>query len=165
MILFRPAFLALATCVCTCVSSEPGLEPRHNPKKIWVTVDADGEARTITPSTSGTSTVSGAPEYVTQTSVYALTTGYGMVQTTTDIAPVATATASSGAGAFFQCRNYRGTDAPFCQPRRGSVLRPGNTYYGGSTPIPGDERMGKDLGLIHNSHLGRNTIRERGLSG
>lgn len=132
MILFRPTLLALAASLCTYASSEPVLDPRHNPRKIWVTVDANGDARTITPSISGTKTESGAPEYVTQTSVYALTTGYGMVQTTTDIAPVATATASSGAGAFFQCRNYRGTDAPFCQPRRGSVLRPGNTYYGTS---------------------------------
>lgn len=132
MILFRPVLLALAACLCTCASSAAELAPRHNPRKIWVTVDANGDARTITPSVSGTRTVSGAPEYVTQTSVYALTTAEGMVQTTTDMAPVATATASSGAGAFFQCRNYRGQDAPFCQPRRGSVLRPGNTYYGGS---------------------------------
>lgn len=130
MILFRPTLLALAACVCTCVSSEPDLVPRYNPKKIWVTVDGNGNAQTITPSTSGTRTVSGAPEYVTQTSVYALTTAEGMVQTTTDIAPVATPTASSGAGAFFQCRNHLGLDAPFCQPRRGSVLRPGSTYYG-----------------------------------
>lgn len=129
MILFRPTLLALAVCICTCVSSEPALVARYNPRKIWVTVDANGDARTITPSVSGTKTVSGAPEYVTQTSVYALTTADGMVQTTTDIAPAATATASSGAGAFFQCRNYHGSDAPFCQPRRGSVLRPGNTYY------------------------------------
>lgn len=134
MIIFRPAFLALAACICTCVSSEPALVPRHNPRKIWVTVDANGDAETITPSISGTRTVSGAPEYVTQTLVYALTTAEGMVQTSTGMAPVATATARSGAGAFFQCRNYLGWDAPFCQPRRGSMLRPGNTYYGGSMP-------------------------------
>jgi len=135
MIILRPALLALAACVCTCISSEPALVPRHNPRKIWVTVDANGDAETITPSISGTRTVSGAPEYVTQTSVYALTTAEGMVQTSTGMAPVATATARSGAGAFFQCRNYLGWDAPFCQPRRGSMLRPGNTYYGGFMPI------------------------------
>lgn len=129
MVILRAALLALAACVCTCVSSEPALVPRYNPRKIWVTVDADGAAQTITPSVSGTRTVSGAPEYVTQTSVYALTTAEGMVQTLTGMAPVVTATARSGAGAFLQCRNLLGLDAPFCQPRRGSLLTPGNTYY------------------------------------
>ncbi|KAG8159394.1 hypothetical protein KVR01_011055 [Diaporthe batatas] len=129
MIAFRPTLLALAVGVCTCVSSESALVPRYNPGKIWVTVDTNGDAQTITPSMSGTRTISGAPEYVTQTSVYALTTAEGMVQTSTGMAPVATATAPSGAGAFFQCRNLLGLDAPFCQPRRGSLLRPGNTYY------------------------------------
>ncbi|KAI3391148.1 hypothetical protein diail_7815, partial [Diaporthe ilicicola] len=129
MILPRLKSLALVAWLSTIVSSERGPHPRHNPHNIWVTVDAGGDAQTITPSVSGTRTVSGAPEYVTQTSVYTLTTASGMVRTTTGMAPVATAMASSGAGAFYKCGNFQGSDAPFCQPRRGSVLRPGNTYY------------------------------------
>ncbi|KAJ0108343.1 hypothetical protein J7T55_005320 [Diaporthe amygdali] len=129
MIFFRSEPFALAACLYTCVSSEPVIHPRHNPHKVWVTVDASGDAQTITPSVSGSTTVSEAPAYVTQTSVYTLTTASGVVRTSTGIAPVATATASSGAGAFYQCGNYLSWDAPFCQPRRGSVLKPGITYY------------------------------------
>lgn len=163
MILFRSKTLALAACLCTLVSSEPGFRPRHNPHNVWVTVDASGDAQTITPAVSGTKTISGAPEYVTQTSVYTMTTAEGVVRTSTGMAPVATATAISGAGAFFQCGNFQGLDAPFCQPRRGSVLRPGDTYYSKSrmlTPKACLDSIGKRWRLIRSSHLGHDTIRQ-----
>ena len=54
--------------------------------------------------------------------------------TSTGMAPVATATAAFGAGAFVECSNYQGWDTPFCLPRRGSVLKPGSTYYGKCLP-------------------------------
>lgn len=132
----RPSFLILAPWLHTLVvSSEPILPRQGNPQNVWVTIDASGSARTITPSVSASKTVSGAPEYVTDISVYTLTTASGLVQTSTGMAPVATATANSGAGAFVACSNYQGWDEPFCLPRRGSVLRPGVSYYGEYTSV------------------------------
>ncbi|ROV94082.1 hypothetical protein VMCG_08260 [Cytospora schulzeri] len=128
---FRPSLLLLFSWLYTlAVSSEPILPRQGNPQNVWVTIDASGGASTITPSVSSASkTISGAPEYVTATSVYIMTTASGIIQTSTGMAPVATATASSGAGAFVACSNYQGWDEPFCLPRRGSVLKPGVTYY------------------------------------
>lgn len=169
MVFFRPEHFALAVCLYTCVSSEPVIHPRHNPHKVWVTVDASGDAQTITPSVSGSTTVSAAPAYVTQTSVYTLTTASGVVRTSTGVAPVATATASSGAGAFYQCGNYLGWDAPFCQPRRGSVLKPGITYYGKSRMFLSIDSLKYVISGLRRltiiSYMGSNTFRKRGLPG
>lgn len=130
MTLFRPIFLALSSWLYTTIVSTKLILPRQgNPQNIWVTIDASGSSRTITPSVSASQTISGAPEHVTATSVYKMITASGIVQTSTGMAPVATATAISGAGAFVACSNYQGWDEPFCLPRRGSVLKPGVTYY------------------------------------
>lgn len=135
MTLLRPGALFLASYLCIPVlSTEPILPRQGNPQNIWVSVDASGNAKTITPSVSASRTISGAPEYVTATSVYTLTTASGIVETSTGMAPVAKATDSSGAGAFVECSNYQGRDSPFCLPRRGSVLKPGDTYYGEQIP-------------------------------
>ncbi|KUI63869.1 putative membrane protein P31B10.04 [Cytospora mali] len=127
---FHPSFLIFASWLCTfAVLSEPILPRQGNPQNVWVSVDASGSARTITPSISASKTISGAPEYVTATSVYTITTASGIVETSTGMPPVATATTNSGAGAFVECSNYQGWDAPFCLPKRGSILNPGVTYY------------------------------------
>lgn len=134
MIHLHPILLTCAPWLYTTpVSSEPILPRQGNPQNIWVTVDGSGSARTVTPTVSAAGsklTISGAPGHVTATSVYMMTTASGIIQTSTGMAPVATAVAGSGEGAFVACSNYQGWDEPFCLPRRGSVLRPGDTYYG-----------------------------------
>ncbi|KAJ9133883.1 hypothetical protein NKR23_g10492 [Pleurostoma richardsiae] len=121
--------LLLAACVSASVIQMRDADPLDP----WVTIDKSGSAKTIMPSATTinghTTTVSGAPDYVTRTSVYTLTTAVSQVVTSTGMAPFATATATSGAGAFPQCSNYQGFDAPFCLPRRGSVIAPGRSYY------------------------------------
>lgn len=127
----RPISLILTSWLCILfVSSELILPRQGNPQNVWVTIDPSGSSRTITPSVSASETISGAPEYVTAISVYTMTTSSGVVQTSAGMPPVVTAMSSSGAGAFVACSNYQGWDEPFCLPRRGSILKPGVTYYG-----------------------------------
>ncbi len=121
-----PALVFAAAAVPRQLGSLPG---------PWITVDANGGAATVTPIVttinSAPTTFSNPPSYLTQTSVYILSDG-GHTTTSTGLAPVASATGTSQAGAFFACSNYQGVDSPFCLPRRGSQLFPGVTYYGES---------------------------------
>lgn len=99
----------------------------------WVSVDATGKAYTIQPTVTlfngAITTISPPPESLTKSGTYTLSpTGVG-VTTHTGVPPVATATASNGAGVFLACNTDKGADAPFCQPRSGSQLNPGKTYY------------------------------------
>lgn len=116
----------------------------HDAPSPWVTVDASGQARTITPTVTSVNgaatTISPPPDALTQTVTYTLSpTSAAAAATSTGPPPVATASSSSGAGAFLACNVYQGVDAPFCQPQSGSQLNPGKTYYGGLSPV-----------LIHN---------------
>ncbi|ROV87990.1 hypothetical protein VSDG_09199 [Cytospora chrysosperma] len=81
---FRPRFLVLFSWLYTIIVSTEFILPRQgNPQNIWVTIDASGSSRTITPSVSASRTISGAPEHVTATSVYKMITASGIVQTST----------------------------------------------------------------------------------
>lgn len=135
--------LLSSTLYATCFASlfaaaDPLLVLQAKADNVWVTIDPSGSVKTITPSlttSDGTiKTISAAPSVLTQTTVYTLTTKPGdaaAAYTTQGIAPIATAIGGrSGAGAFVACSNYQGRDAPFCLPRRGSMVAPGSTYYG-----------------------------------
>ncbi|KAK3332850.1 hypothetical protein B0T19DRAFT_112435 [Cercophora scortea] len=99
----------------------------------WVTVAPDGSAQTITPITTTTNnmrtTISPAPDSLLAIATYTLSPSAGAT-TYTGLAPVATATdTASPAGAFLACNTGPDVDAPFCLPKRGSSLYPGQTYY------------------------------------
>ncbi|KAK0710153.1 hypothetical protein B0T26DRAFT_600575, partial [Lasiosphaeria miniovina] len=103
------------------------------PPVPWVTVNAAGVGQTITPSVvtadGARSTISQAPDYLLATGTYTLTPS-GRVSTYTGLPPVATATGySNDVGAFLACTLNQGYDEPFCQPKSGSTLYPGQTYY------------------------------------
>ncbi|KAI0536802.1 hypothetical protein GGR58DRAFT_474208 [Xylaria digitata] len=108
------------------------LQPRTTDAALepWVTVDAEGQASTVTPvlsTISGTPTViSGAPHDVTAT-VFTYTS-YGKVVTSTGASPDPTATSQS-AGSFAVCSNLDGAMAPWCTPENNSTLYVGTTYY------------------------------------
>ena len=83
----------------------PGLQP-------WVTIDANGNAATITPTLVQNN---GAPS--------AVSTFPGQLTA----AP--TANAANGAGSFLTCSNRNGQFAPFCTPQDRSRLEVGKAYY------------------------------------
>ncbi|GAB1310549.1 Mid2 domain-containing protein [Madurella fahalii] len=100
------------------------------PTDPWVTVDAEGHPKTITPvwtTISGTPTLlSPAPFDVTAT-VFTKRP-YGYKTTSTGVAqPVATN--DKGAGAFAACRNVDGEFRPFCLPRHRDTYYPGSRHY------------------------------------
>lgn len=100
----------------------------------WVTVDPSGVASTVTPAVITTqghrATVLEAPSSLISTATYTVSPD-GRLSTYTGLPPVAEATGSSEAGVFLACgsENNVGPDEPFCQPKRGSTLQPGRTYY------------------------------------
>jgi len=95
----------------------------------WVTVDASGQPKTITPTittiSGKPSVISGAPNDLTGSEF--TQTNFGQATTSTGEAPQPTADAN-GAGAFQVCHNT-GELAPFCEPKKGSILNPGKTIY------------------------------------
>jgi hypothetical protein len=101
---------------------------------VWVSIDPAGKAHTVTPvvtATQGstTTTISPPPSTLMATRTYTLSPS-GHATTVTGLAPVASATASNGAGVFLACQIYQGADAPFCQPRSGTTVYTGRSYYG-----------------------------------
>ncbi|KAL8408487.1 hypothetical protein RB594_007068 [Gaeumannomyces avenae] len=103
----------------------------------WITVDAAGSARTVTPQLTlvggTTSTISPPPDELTRVQTWRMS-AHGTAVTTTTRAPIATATPSGstgspGGGVMLKCQDYVGIDAPLCAPYRGSLLNPGTTYY------------------------------------
>ncbi|KAF3006173.1 hypothetical protein E8E14_008734 [Neopestalotiopsis sp. 37M] len=124
--------LAAIAFLATSVFSMPNIRARTTDGLTpWVTVDDSGTASTVTPYVTTvdgvTSTVSAAPNDITGT-VFTQTS-YGKITTSTGSAPIATATATDGAGSFGVCNNKDGADAPWCSPNDGSNLYPGTTYY------------------------------------
>ncbi len=111
-------------------------EVAHGAPSPWVTVDKSGQATTITPTVTSingaATTLSPPPDPLTKTGTYTLAPTSGPVTTSTGLSPVATASSGNGDGAFLACTQYQGVDAPFCQPKSGSQLNPGKSYYGES---------------------------------
>ncbi|KAK3350336.1 hypothetical protein B0T25DRAFT_459110 [Lasiosphaeria hispida] len=109
-----------------------GTEVIQLPPSPWVTVDTAGGAFTYTPriftNNGALTTQFPVPDSLTASATYTISPG-GRPSTYTGLAPVATATGASDAGSFLACQIYQGADAPFCQPRRGALLSPGQTYY------------------------------------
>ena len=114
--------------------------PADPAPSIWVTVDPSGSAHTITPTVTAVdgvpTTISAPPEALTRTEGFYTLSPSG-VSATPSIAsgvppPAATAKVGgkNGEGAFLTCGVSQGGDVPFCQPRGGSLLHPGKTYYG-----------------------------------
>jgi Ykl077w/Psg1 (Pma1 Stabilization in Golgi) len=101
-----------------------------NPTAVWVSVDASGQPRTVTPvltTISGTPTVlSGAPYDVTGT---VFTKTNLAIATTETEAAVPTAVSPDGSGAFAACKSSDGDFKPFCAPLNNATLYPGTTYY------------------------------------
>ncbi|KAJ9149187.1 hypothetical protein NKR19_g5743 [Coniochaeta hoffmannii] len=108
-------------------------EVAHGAPSPWVTVDSSGQATTITPTVTSVNgaptTISPPPAALTETGTYTLSPTSAAVTTSTGLPPVATASSSNGDGMFLACNAYQGADAPFCQPKSGSKLNPGKTYY------------------------------------
>lgn len=141
-----------ATLLCTPVSALPNealpgavaamarrQEVANQAPSVWVSVDPQGAAHTITPvvtevSGGKTTTISAPPSSLTKTAVYTLSPSGEAATTVTAAPPVATAKDSSGEGLFVACDVYQGAGAPFCQPREGSLLNPGKSYYGEPAP-------------------------------
>lgn len=110
----------------------------------WVTVDPLGIARTITPTVFTTdgarTTANQPPDSLISTATYTLFPGGtdhpDLASTYTGLAPVASAAGTTNdAGTFLACNLGQVSDKPFCQPKRGSVLYPGRTYYGMSSSL------------------------------
>ncbi|KAK4168160.1 hypothetical protein QBC43DRAFT_309783 [Cladorrhinum sp. PSN259] len=99
----------------------------------WITVNPSGVAETHSPQVITTeghrTTISQPPSALVSTATYTISPN-GRASTYTGLAPIASATGSSGeGGAFLACANTVGVDEPFCLPRRGSTLLTGGTYY------------------------------------
>ena len=118
--------------------SLPLATPAHLPRAVvndWVTIDASGTPHTLAPSVTtengAVRTLSGAP-YLLTGSVFTISSD-STVSTSTGSPPPPQATATSGAGGQFAvCHNRVGKDGPFCEPKAGSDLSLGRTYYGRS---------------------------------
>lgn len=100
----------------------------------WVTIDPSGSPHTLTPSVTTSDgavrTLSGAPYRLTG-SVFTISSDDALT-TSTGSPPPPEASATDGAGGLFAvCHNRVGKDGPFCEPRAGSDLSIGRTYYGG----------------------------------
>ncbi|KAL2200143.1 hypothetical protein P885DRAFT_73976 [Corynascus similis CBS 632.67] len=130
-------YLAAVAALVQCAFALPqaGITAAR-PPIAWVTVDPSGAARTITPDVITTeghrATVSEAPSELRSTATYTLSPD-GLASTYTGLAPVASATGTGGslAGIFPACDSNAdvGPFEPFCLPKDGSELHPGETYY------------------------------------
>ncbi len=109
---------------------QPQLEKRAA-ADIWVTIDGGGAAHTITPvitTTNGaTTTLSTAPPDLYATGTYVLSPS-GHETTFTGSPPVAAPTGAGWGGSFMFCDVYQAASS-FCQPKEGSQLTPGKSYY------------------------------------
>ncbi|KAK0707281.1 hypothetical protein B0H67DRAFT_556009 [Lasiosphaeris hirsuta] len=125
--------LAVAALLRPALALPQGTEVVQLPPSPWVTVDTAGGAFTYTPriftNNGALTTQFPVPDSLTASATYTISPG-GRASTYTGLAPVATATGTtSDAGSFLACQVYQGADAPFCQPQRGALLSPGQTYY------------------------------------
>ncbi|KAK3315867.1 hypothetical protein B0H66DRAFT_604176 [Apodospora peruviana] len=112
-------------------SSAGGVAPA--PVIPWVSVDTSGFPHTVTPVVSvdgngALTTLDNPPDSLTATATYTLSPN-GHASTYTGLPPVATPTGDNGAGTFLACDRGQGDDEPFCEPERGAILHPGQTYY------------------------------------
>ncbi|KXH28979.1 hypothetical protein CSIM01_02048 [Colletotrichum simmondsii] len=128
------AFAATALLFPTS-SSAAAVQPRQGPGPVndWISVDSNGNARTISPSvvtSNGARTTISPPPYSLTGSVYTVTATTGGLTTSTGVPPPPQASNTQGFGGVFAvCNNRVGQDGPFCQPRRGSTLHVESTYY------------------------------------
>ncbi|KAK1705747.1 uncharacterized protein CLUP02_06926 [Colletotrichum lupini] len=128
------AFAATALLFATS-SSAAAVQPRQGPGPVndWISVDSNGNARTISPSvvtSNGARTTISPPPYSLTGSVYTVTATTGGLTTSTGVPPPPQASNIQGFGGVFAvCNNRVGQDGPFCQPRRGSTLHVESTYY------------------------------------
>ncbi|KAK1487197.1 hypothetical protein CCUS01_03541 [Colletotrichum cuscutae] len=128
------AFAATALLFATS-SSAAAVQPRQGPGPVndWISVDSNGNARTISPSvvtSNGARTTVSPPPYSLTGSVYTVTATTGGLTTSTGVPPPPQASNTQGFGGVFAvCNNRVGQDGPFCQPRRGSTLHVESTYY------------------------------------
>ncbi|KAK1687441.1 hypothetical protein BDP55DRAFT_727381 [Colletotrichum godetiae] len=130
------AFAATALLFATS-SSAAAVKPRQNqgpgPVNDWISIDSNGNARTISPSvvtSNGARTTISPPPYSLTGSVYTVTATTGGLTTSTGVPPPPQASNTQGFGGVFAvCNNRVGQDGPFCQPRRGSTLHVESTYY------------------------------------
>lgn len=134
------ATIAATLLLCqpaSALPNEPAMARRQDKvdpaPSVWVSVGSDGAAHTITPvvtvASGKTTTISAPPSSLTKTATYTLSPS-GHASTLTGAPPVATAKDETGEGQFLACQVYQGDGAPFCQPREGSLLNPGDSYYG-----------------------------------
>ncbi|WYZ33872.1 hypothetical protein EsH8_I_000148 [Colletotrichum jinshuiense] len=111
------------------------VQPRQGPGPVndWITIDSNGNARTISPSvvtSNGARTTISPPPYSLTGTVFTVTATNGALTTSTGVPPPPTASNTMGYGGVFSvCNNKIGEDGPFCQPRRGSTLHVETTYY------------------------------------
>ncbi|OHF04276.1 hypothetical protein CORC01_00615 [Colletotrichum orchidophilum] len=136
------AFAATALLFATS-SSATAVQPRQGPGPVndWITIDSNGNARTISPSvvtSNGARTTISPPPYSLTGTVYTVTATSGGLTTSTGVPPPPQASNTLGYGGVFGvCNNNIGQDGPFCQPRRGSTLYVETTYFSKLKFIPG----------------------------
>lgn len=142
------AFAATALLFATS-SSAAAVQPRQGPGPVndWISVDSNGNARTISPSvvtSNGARTTISPPPYSLTGSVYTVTATTGGLTTSTGVPPPPQASNTQGFGGVFAvCNNRVGQDGPFCQPRRGSTLHVESTYYSKLKFIPPRPRLNR----------------------
>ncbi|KAL2752001.1 hypothetical protein ACRALDRAFT_2055494 [Sodiomyces alcalophilus JCM 7366] len=101
---------------------------------IWISVDADGTAHTITPTTDvvgGVTTTIDAPPYSLTGRIFTITQTDGVVTTSSGNPPPPRATDSDGGRGYFNpCRgNANSAISPFCTPRDEAELFAEEPYY------------------------------------
>ncbi|OLN91647.1 hypothetical protein CCHL11_06639 [Colletotrichum chlorophyti] len=129
------ALAAASLFLATPTSAAAIINPRQGPGRVhdWITVDSSGHAHTFTPSvvtSNGALATLNPPPYSLTGTVFTVTVTNGGLTTSTGNPPPPQASNTKGMGGVFSvCNNRVGEDGPFCQPRRGSTLRVGTTYY------------------------------------
>ena len=126
------AVMGLLPWTSSAAALVPQVMPRAAVNNIWVTVNPQGQAQTITPVATTvdgkTTTVNTAPPSLVTTGTYTLSPS-GAQSTFTGNPPVAAATGTAGpAGAFIYCDIYQAA-SPFCQPKEGAMVKPDLSYY------------------------------------
>ncbi|GKT43623.1 uncharacterized protein ColSpa_03804 [Colletotrichum spaethianum] len=129
------ALAATTLLFTTSTSAAAVVQPRQGdiPVNDWITIDPNGNARTITPSvvtSNGALATISPPPYSLTGSVYTVTATTGGLTTSTGAPPPPKASNTLGYGGVFPvCNNKVGNDSPFCFPRRESTLHVESTYY------------------------------------
>lgn len=133
------AWLLLLGTASAVPASPPEELPTADPAAPWVTVDAAGVTKTVTPVPTvidGVATILNAAPEATDAPSAELVPADGTLAGG-DAAPGVDTGAGAGAGAGgrHECHNLDGPFKPFCLPKHRDVYFAGSTHYGASLPL------------------------------